>query len=132
MSSQHNIQLPSSTTSSSLCSSAASTPLALPSSSTSQQESPQESNLPHDIFTITDEALAAQYTFESEIGYGNWGSIWRIAPNNPSNRLHSSSKLAIKLVYRDKSSGTTATKIKSLWSEFKILRLFKPSPIRMF
>ncbi|KAI9612499.1 hypothetical protein H4Q26_007656 [Puccinia striiformis f. sp. tritici PST-130] len=143
MSSQHNIQLPSSTTSSSLCSSAASTPpspclsvstSALPSSnsdkssSTSQQESPQESNLPHDIFTITDEALAAQYTFESEIGYGNWGSIWRIAPNNPSNRLHSSSKLAIKLVYRDKSSGTTATKIKSLWSEFKILRLFKPSP----
>ncbi|OAV99945.1 CAMK/CAMKL protein kinase [Puccinia triticina 1-1 BBBD Race 1] len=142
MSSQHNIQAPSApTSSSSLRSSVSSTnpsrrlstsTSALPSSrsaksSTTSQESPQ-ANLPHDIFTITDEALAAQYTFESEIGYGNWGSIWRIAPNNPSNRLHSSSKLAIKLVYRDKSSGTTATKIKSLWSEFKILRLFKRCP----
>lgn len=95
----------------------------------SPQDQPQEnSHLPHDIFTITDEALAAQYSFESEIGNGNWGSIWRISPKNPSNRLHSSSKLAIKLVYRDKSSGTTATKIKSLWSEFKILRMFKGSP----
>ncbi|KAA1113001.1 hypothetical protein PGT21_018183 [Puccinia graminis f. sp. tritici] len=145
MSSQHNIQphSVSTTSSSSLSSSVSSRNLAchrlststsvLPSShsaksSSASQENTQDSSLPNDIFTITDEALAAQYTFESEIGYGNWGSIWRISPNNPSNRLHSSSKLAIKLVYRDKSSGTTATKIKSLWSEFKILRLFKRAP----
>lgn len=88
----------------------------------------REASQPHDIFTITDEVLAAQYNFESEIGYGNWGTIWRISPKNPSNRLHSSSKLAVKLVHRDKSSNTTATKIKSLWSEFKILRQFKNAP----
>lgn len=122
----HSLPLSSSTsTSESASSSSAPTP---PSESAVSTESPKESQLPNDIFTITDEALAAQYSFETEIGYGNWGSIWRISPNNPSNRIHSSSKLAIKVVYRDKSSGTTATKIKSLWSEFKILRMFKRSP----
>ncbi|KAI8450199.1 hypothetical protein BY996DRAFT_6417604 [Phakopsora pachyrhizi] len=38
--------------------------------------------LPHDIFTITNDVLASQYNFEEEIGYGNWGSIWRV------NNLH--------------------------------------------
>ncbi|KAI8459430.1 kinase-like domain-containing protein [Phakopsora pachyrhizi] len=96
--------------------------------------------LPHDIFTITDDVLASQYNFEEEIGYGNWGSIWRVTDlhrrtgssrskgDRSENNLPQSNTLAVKLVYRDKSSGTTAAKIKSLWSEFKILRQFKNNP----
>lgn len=103
-------------------------------------------SLPHDIFSITDEELAAQYTvslnhhqnlfsdgmrhwwlvwistfiqFENEIGFGNWGSIWRISTNSSSH--HGSPKtLAIKLVHRDKSSNTTSARVKSLWGEFKL------------
>ncbi|MBW0518869.1 hypothetical protein O181_058584 [Austropuccinia psidii MF-1] len=80
----------------------------------------ESSTLPHDIFTITDQVLASQYTFEKEIGFGNWGSIWRLSTNNVRR-----STLATKLVHRDKSSNTTAARIKSLWGEFKILRRFK-------
>lgn len=89
------------------------------SNSTIYHQDQLKQSLPHDIFTITDEALSAQYTFETEIGYGNWGSIWRISTTRQA------TPLAIKLVHRDKTSNTTAARIKSLWTEFKILRLFK-------
>ncbi|KAH9812598.1 kinase-like domain-containing protein [Melampsora americana] len=88
------------------------------------------SSLPHDIFSITDEELAAQYTFENEIGYGNWGSIWRIStnPSTKTNPPRQKKTLAIKLVHRDKSSNTTNARVKSLWGEFKTLRRFKSNP----
>ncbi|KAG0145480.1 hypothetical protein CROQUDRAFT_705514 [Cronartium quercuum f. sp. fusiforme G11] len=94
---------------------------------TTHQTEINSNNLPNDIFSITDDQLASQYTFEHEIGYGNWGSIWRIS-TNPSSTSTRPKTLAIKLVHRDKSSNTTTARVKSLWGEFKTLRRFKSNP----
>jgi hypothetical protein len=78
-----------------------------------------------DIFSITDEQLSERFTFISEIGFGNWGSVWLckpkhprasalvVRPNDPELRLGRAAaasggsgaggKVAIKLVHREKS-----------------------------
>ena len=33
-----------------------------------------------DIFSLTDEQLSDRFTFISEIGFGNWGSVWMCKP----------------------------------------------------
>lgn len=72
-----------------------------------------------DIFSWSDKTLADRYQFVEEIGFGNWGSVWRCrSKQEPSG---SNSTVAIKLVHRTKDP-SAAARVKSLWSEFKTVR----------
>ncbi|KAG8879250.1 hypothetical protein FRB97_001834 [Tulasnella sp. 331] len=64
---------------------------------------------PTDIFSISDEELQERLQFISEIGFGNWGSVWSCYTNNTPTR----DKVAVKLVHRSKTP-TTAARVKSL------------------
>ena len=79
-----------------------------------------------DIFSLTDQQLSDRFTFISEIGFGNWGSVWLCKPkHHRSSALgqygHSATvrlgraaaasggsgaggKVAVKLVHRSKSA----------------------------
>ncbi len=35
-----------------------------------------------DIFSLTDQQLSDRFTFISEIGFGNWGSVWLCKPKH--------------------------------------------------
>ncbi|KAF8627400.1 hypothetical protein AX17_006215 [Amanita inopinata Kibby_2008] len=100
-------------------------------------ESPQPSSPraeSNDIFSLTDQVLAEKLQFVEEIGFGNWGSVWLCRPKSP---LDSSSdddvvkgheqKIAVKLVHRSKTA-TTAARVRSLWNEMKIVRMFRNDP----
>lgn len=76
----------------------------------------------NDIFSLTDAALAERYQFIEEIGYGNWGSVWKCRPKaDPS----PSARVAIKLVHRSKNP-TSSARVRSLWQEFKCIRALRP------
>ncbi|WWC88336.1 uncharacterized protein L201_003246 [Kwoniella dendrophila CBS 6074] len=110
-----------------------------------------------DIFSLTDQQLSDRFTFISEIGFGNWGSVWLCKPkhlrssyhlNNPQHqqmneneraviRLGKKSvasggsgaagKVAIKLVHRSRTA-TTAARVRALWGEMKIIRSLRHEP----
>ncbi|KAF9645155.1 kinase-like protein [Thelephora ganbajun] len=90
---------------------------------------PQTSSSANDIFSLSDQTLADRLQFIEEIGYGNWGSVWRCCPKpDPSSKSppnkYEKVKLAVKLVHRSKTQ-TTAARIRSLWNEMKIVRSLK-------
>ncbi|KAK8858890.1 hypothetical protein IAR55_003121 [Kwoniella newhampshirensis] len=103
-----------------------------------------------DIFSLTDEQLANRFIFISEVGFGNWGSVWLCKPKRPrASRLGDGDaqgmvvklgrkaaagggsgacgKVAIKLVHRTNSE-TTALRVKALWGEMKIIRSLRHEP----
>ncbi|KAF7314512.1 Protein kinase domain-containing protein [Mycena kentingensis (nom. inval.)] len=83
-----------------------------------------------DVFSLSDEALAAQLSFLSEVGWGNWGSVWLCKPKDLTDSgvvNRADTKIAVKLVHRSKTS-TTAARVRSLWNEMKIVRAFKSDP----
>lgn len=82
-----------------------------------------------DIFYLTDKQLGERFCFDQEIGFGNWGSVWRVRPRysrasqlghpgegkgKPGTRLGRVSaagggsgaggKVAIKLVHRERTA----------------------------
>lgn len=77
-----------------------------------------------DIFSLTDQQLSDRFTFISEIGFGNWGSVWLCKPKHArSSQLSepggvvklgkqaaasrgsgAGGKVAIKLVHRSKTA----------------------------
>ncbi|KAF7299648.1 Protein kinase domain-containing protein [Mycena chlorophos] len=74
--------------------------------------------------------LSDKLTFVEEIGFGNWGSVWRCRPKDVCDAEVTSgqeSTIAVKLVHRSKTS-TTAARVRSLWNEMKIVREFKSDP----
>ncbi|WVF68723.1 hypothetical protein IAT40_003495 [Kwoniella sp. CBS 6097] len=101
-----------------------------------------------DVFSITDEQLSERFTFVSEIGFGNWGSVWRcklkhlkhgvvIAEDNHFMKLGrkaaasggggAGGKVAVKLVHRSRDA-TTAARVRALWGEMKIIRSLRHEP----
>lgn len=103
----------------------------------------------NDIFSLSDAELAARYQvcfsssllvlasrgsganvsfffghvqFVEEIGFGNWGSVWKCRPKSS---LAPSSTVAIKLVHRSKNP-TSSARVRSLWTEFKCIRALRP------
>ncbi|WVQ73507.1 hypothetical protein IAR50_003079 [Cryptococcus sp. DSM 104548] len=99
-----------------------------------------------DIFSLTDQQLSDRFTFISEIGFGNWGSVWLCKPKHARNsqieqgavaRLGKQAaasggsgaggKVAIKLVHRSKTA-TTAARVRALWGEMKIIRSLRHEP----
>ncbi|EIM79354.1 kinase-like protein [Stereum hirsutum FP-91666 SS1] len=81
-----------------------------------------------DIFSLSDQVLADRLEFVQEIGFGNWGSVWLCKPKTTSTKGRKEPlKVAVKVVHRSKTT-TTAARVKSLWNEMKIVRLFKEDP----
>ncbi|ODN74147.1 hypothetical protein L202_07598 [Cryptococcus amylolentus CBS 6039] len=99
-----------------------------------------------DIFSLTDQQLSDRFTFISEIGFGNWGSVWLCKPKHArSSQLEQGAvvrlgkqaaasggsgaggKVAIKLVHRSKTA-TTAARVRALWGEMKIIRSLRHEP----
>ncbi|KAF9077512.1 kinase-like domain-containing protein [Rhodocollybia butyracea] len=91
-----------------------------------------------DVFSFQDdEELTHRLHFIKETGCGNWGSVWEVEPKaseiipspDPFDRtLNGRGRIAVKLVFRDKESRTSAARVKSLWNEMKIVRKFKSDP----
>lgn len=83
-----------------------------------------------DIFSLTDQQLSDRFTFISEIGFGNWGSVWLCKPKHvrssqlsepgavvklgkqaaASGGSGAGGKVAIKLVHRSKTAVSSAFK----------------------
>ncbi|WVO18574.1 hypothetical protein L204_106293 [Cryptococcus depauperatus] len=103
---------------------------------------------PHadDIFSLTDQQLSDQFTFMSEVGYGNWGSVWVCKPKDAESAQFTQGamirlgrqaaaaggagadgKVALKLVHRSKTP-TTAARVRALWGEMKIIRSLRLEP----
>ncbi|GAA5992416.1 hypothetical protein JCM5350_000973 [Sporobolomyces pararoseus] len=74
------------------------------------------------VYNWPDERMSQTFHFESEVGYGNWGSLWRVWIN-PDREL----PVAIKVVHRTKDP-TAAARVKALWNEYKCLRALRKSP----
>ncbi|GAA5958280.1 hypothetical protein JCM3765_004777 [Sporobolomyces pararoseus] len=74
------------------------------------------------VYHWPDAKMSQTFHFESEIGYGNWGSLWRVWIN-PDRE----SPVAIKVVHRTKDP-TAAARVKALWNEYKCLRGLRRSP----
>ncbi|KAM0751501.1 kinase-like protein, partial [Meredithblackwellia eburnea MCA 4105] len=74
-----------------------------------------------DIFSLTDASLAEKYQFVEEIGYGNWGSVWKCRPKSDPNP---DAKIAVKLVHRSRNP-TSSARVRSLWTEFKCIRALR-------
>ncbi|KAF9781712.1 hypothetical protein BJ322DRAFT_1010425 [Thelephora terrestris] len=90
---------------------------------------PPQTSSANDIFSLSDQTLANRLQFIEEIGYGNWGSVWRCCPKpDPSSKSppnkYEKVKLAVKLVHRSKTQ-TTAARVRSLWNEMKVVRSLK-------
>ncbi|GAA5883085.1 hypothetical protein JCM3774_000574 [Rhodotorula dairenensis] len=74
------------------------------------------------VFSWTDEMLANKYQFLAEVGFGNWGSVWKVVPRAEPDRTHS-----VKLVHRSHQP-TSAARLRALWTEFKCVRLLESDP----
>ncbi|GAA5956726.1 hypothetical protein JCM8115_000660 [Rhodotorula mucilaginosa] len=74
------------------------------------------------VFSWTDEMLAQKYQFLEEVGFGNWGSVWKVIPKDQSDRVQS-----VKLVHRS-AQPTSAARLRALWTEFKCVRAFADDP----
>ncbi|KAF8340367.1 kinase-like domain-containing protein [Cantharellus anzutake] len=90
---------------------------------TSISDASTNDDIASDIYSLTDQQLAANLEFMQEIGYGNWGSVWscRSRVGTPAQTRR---RLAVKLVHRT-SSRTTPARVRSLWNEMKIVRSLK-------
>ncbi|RXK36260.1 CAMK/CAMKL protein kinase [Tremella mesenterica] len=100
-----------------------------------------------DVFHLSDEQLSERFVFVDEIGFGNWGSVWKCQPRrvreSALTRKDIGVKLgkvsaagygggargvvAIKLVHRSKDP-TTAARVRALWGEMKIIRGLRHEP----
>lgn len=72
-----------------------------------------------DILSLSDEVLASKYSFGQEVGFGNWGSVWRCTRKGQdpsSDRMGGT--VSIKLVHRSKNP-TSSARVRSLWQEYK-------------
>ncbi|GAA6059732.1 hypothetical protein JCM10212_000260 [Sporobolomyces blumeae] len=78
-------------------------------------------DVPTDVHNWTDEVLAERYRFVEEIGYGNWGSVWKCRPKDGAG---SDKTLALKLVHRSKST-TSSARVRALWQEYKCIRALR-------
>ncbi|KAK4056431.1 hypothetical protein OIO90_002574 [Microbotryomycetes sp. JL221] len=67
----------------------------------------------NDIVSCSDAVLASNLSFTSEIGFGNWGSVWQCQRRTEPNK---GQLVATKLVHRSKSPYSSA-RVKSLWAE---------------
>ncbi|KAI0081624.1 hypothetical protein K474DRAFT_1671815 [Panus rudis PR-1116 ss-1] len=92
---------------------------------------PDEIRYGADVFRVTDDTLAARVRFITEIGRGNWGSVWLarprpdpLHPTDPRVNVH----IAIKLVHRDVNCKASSARFKSLWNEMKVIRSLKNEP----
>lgn len=75
------------------------------------------------ILNLSDEDLAKRFTFDKELGYGNWGSVWRVEEKVES-RNEKGNVLALKLVHRKVTSSTA--RVKALWSESDASNTYDP------
>ncbi|KWU45609.1 kinase-like protein, partial [Rhodotorula sp. JG-1b] len=57
-----------------------------------------------------------------KVGFGNWGSVWKIIPKDQSGRVQS-----VKLVHRS-AQPTSAARLRALWTEFKYVGAFADDP----
>lgn len=73
------------------------------------------------IHSWSDSQLASKYTFEKEIGFGNWGSCWLAETRDSKDGKEKEKKVAVKLVHRQGTAPSNA-RVKALWNEFKVLR----------
>lgn len=73
------------------------------------------------IHSWSDSQLASKYSFEKEIGYGNWGSCWLAEVRDSKDGAERGPKMAVKLVHRQGNAASNA-RVKALWNEFKVLR----------
>ncbi|GAA5985759.1 hypothetical protein JCM10908_007102 [Rhodotorula pacifica] len=74
------------------------------------------------VFSWADEMLADRYRFIEEVGFGNWGSVWKVSPRDQPNAV-----LSVKLVHRSKNPASTA-RLRALWTEFKCVRVLEDDP----
>ncbi|BGP11529.1 hypothetical protein JCM10049v2_007436 [Rhodotorula toruloides] len=76
------------------------------------------------IFSWSDQTLAERFQFVEEIGYGNWGSVWKVQPKlaGPDAPVQS-----VKLVHRSKNP-TSSARVRALWTEFKCIRALRADP----
>ncbi|KAF9255643.1 hypothetical protein L218DRAFT_314111 [Marasmius fiardii PR-910] len=93
-----------------------------------------------DVFSFhDDEELTHRLRFIKEVGFGNWGSVWKCEPRSfemlstgDSFDQSLKSSFAVKLVHRrgekPEEIKTSAARVKSLWNEMRIVRQFKSDP----
>ena len=97
----------------------------------------------HSVSLGTEPPLTTLTHITSQIGFGNWGSVWLCQPRVSDSA--DDTKLAVKLVHRSKTT-TTAARVRSLfvafcasllrvtngpprrWNEMKVVRTFKNDP----
>ncbi|KAG7088184.1 hypothetical protein E1B28_012202 [Marasmius oreades] len=94
----------------------------------------------NDVFSFgDDEELTRRLRFIKEVGFGNWGSVWKCEPRSTemlstgdSFDQSLKSSFAVKLVHRrggkPEEVKTSAARVKSLWNEMRIVRQFKLDP----
>ncbi|KAL0578154.1 hypothetical protein V5O48_003820 [Marasmius crinis-equi] len=93
-----------------------------------------------DVFSFNDdEELTHRLRFIKEVGFGNWGSVWKCEPRSTETLSTGDSfdqslkrTFAVKLVHRRGEKAeeikTSAARVKSLWNEMRIVRQFKSDP----
>ncbi|GAA5973961.1 hypothetical protein JCM11641_001243 [Rhodosporidiobolus odoratus] len=79
---------------------------------------------PEDVHSWSDATLAEKYQFIEEIGYGNWGSVWKVKPKLEG---PDASTRSVKLVHRSKNP-TSSARVRALWTEFKCIRALRSAP----
>ncbi|BGP20225.1 hypothetical protein JCM10213_005921 [Rhodosporidiobolus nylandii] len=79
---------------------------------------------PEDVHSWSDATLAERYQFIEEIGYGNWGSVWKVKPKLEG---PDAAHRAVKLVHRSKNP-TSSARVRALWTEFKCIRALRTFP----
>uniref|UniRef100_A0A0K3CPP3 BY PROTMAP: gi/472585588/gb/EMS23139.1/ serine/threonine protein kinase [Rhodosporidium toruloides NP11] gi/647400728/emb/CDR46445.1/ RHTO0S12e04522g1_1 [Rhodosporidium toruloides] n=1 Tax=Rhodotorula toruloides TaxID=5286 RepID=A0A0K3CPP3_RHOTO len=72
------------------------------------------------IFSWSDQTLAERF----QIGYGNWGSVWKVQPKLAGPDAPAQS---VKLVHRSKNP-TSSARVRALWTEFKCIRALRTDP----
>ncbi|WVR06634.1 hypothetical protein IAU60_003666 [Kwoniella sp. DSM 27419] len=103
--------------------------------------------IPEDAFRLTEEQLQTRLIFKKEIGFGNWGSVWRCKRRDLKKNFYRdglgtvqeqfemlkigkiavlsssrSGRVAVKLVHRLKDVNATCYRLRALWSEWKTVR----------
>lgn len=86
-----------------------------------EEEKTSTENENNGIFSWSDEQLAERYNFIKEVGFGNWGSCWRVTAKQDAVNLIADKEYAIKLVHRHGTPPSNA-RVKALWNEYKVLR----------
>lgn len=99
------------------------------------------------VVALQDAELSHLFDFVKEIGYGNWGSVWKCKPR-PERHRHSHERLglasaagggsgapgivAIKLVHRREDEHTPhqiiVQRVRALWGEMKIIHGLRREP----